>query len=152
MPTNNLFKRLFSGLSRFLRKLFARARVLAETVIPVGIDVVENLKLLLDSPITPLITTLIPGQVDDVIAEKIREALPKILLNLKIADECTKMQSNDAIIQCAIKHLKAYHPTARKAYYLNIASMLSEALADGKLTWSEIVLLTQYTYDNRLNK
>lgn len=152
MAKDKFFKKIWKGISVFFNRVFARARHIAEKVIPVGIEVVEKMKLLMDSPIPPLLTALIPGQVDDAIAEKIKAVLPQILLQLKIADECSKKATNDEIIQCAIAHLKQYHPGARKAYYLTIASMLSEALADGKLTWSEIVLLTQYTYDNRLNK
>jgi hypothetical protein len=152
MAKDKFFKRLFSGIGTFFRDLFGRARKVAEEVIPVGIEVVENIKVVMDSPVPTLLTMLIPGQVDDVIAAKIKELLPTILLNLKIADECAKKQSNDEIIQCAIAHLRNYHPNAQKAYFLNIASMLSAALADGKLTWAEIVMITQYTYENRYNK
>lgn len=152
MAKDKFFKRLWTGIGRFFNDVFGRARKVAEQVIPVGIEVVENLKTVMDSPVPALLTMLIPGQVDDVIAAKIKELLPGILLNLRIADECAKKQSNDEVIQCAIAHLRNYHPTARNAYFLNIASMLSAALADGKLTWSEIVMITQYTYENQYNK
>lgn len=152
MPKDNFFKRIFSGLAIFFRNVFTKARAIAEKVIPVGIEAVEIIKKFVDSPATPLLTALIPGGVDDMIAIKLREILPDILLKLRIAEECAKKTSNDEIIQCAIEALKKYHPTAQKAYYLTIASMISEALADGKLSWSEVVMITQYTYDNKYKK
>jgi hypothetical protein len=152
MANDNFFKRLFTGIGRFFSDAFGKARKVAEEVIPVGIEVVEKIKLVMDSPLAPVITALIPGQVDDLVAAKVKEYLPDILLKLKIADECSKKATNDEIIQCALAHLRQYHPTARKAYFLTIASMLSQALADGKLSWAEIVMITQYTYENRYNK
>lgn len=152
MANDNFFKRLFSGIARYFRDAFGKARKVAQDVIPVGIEVVEQIKLVMDSPIAPIVTALIPGQVDDLVAAKIKEYLPDILLKLKIAGECAQKKTNDEVIQCALAHLREYHPTARKAYFLNIASMLSAALADGKLSWAEIVMITQYTYENRYNK
>jgi hypothetical protein len=152
MANDNFFKRIFSGIGKYFRDAFGKARKVAQDVIPVGIEVVEKIKMVMDSPLAPLLTALIPGQVDDLVAAKIKEYLPAILIQLKIADECSKKKSNDEVIQCALAHLREYHPNARKAYFLNIASMLSAALADGKLKWAEIVMITQYTYENRYNK
>lgn len=146
------FRRIWTGITLFIATVFTKAKGIAEKYIPVGIDVVEKIKLVMDSPVMPLLNALIPGTVDDVIAARVKQLLPDILLKLKIAGECSKKSTNDEIIQCAIKHLKEYHPDARKAYYLNIASMLSAALADGKLSWAEIVLLTQYTYEEKYAK
>lgn len=142
-------KRLFSNFSRYFSIIFSKAKTYLKKEIPDAIEVVEQLKFFIDSPITPILNALIPGQVDDLVAAKVKGALPQILLDLKIAGECASLTSNDEIIQCAITHLRSYDPKAQHAYYLTIASMLSQALTDGKLSWSETIHLVEYAYQQK---
>jgi hypothetical protein len=148
MAIGKFFKRIFSGIG----KLFDKTHKIADQVIPVAIEVVEKIKYVMDSPLLPVLTMLIPGQVDDVIAAKIKQYLPDVLLKLKISNECAQKKTADEIIQCAIAALRQYDPQAQKANFLNIASMLSAALADGKLTWAEIVAITHDMYETKYNQ
>jgi len=134
---------LFDSIGAYFRKLFKKAKDFVNNEIPAAIAVVEALKSFIDSPFVPVITHLIPGELDDVIADKIKKALPGILVKLKIAQGCSNLNSNDAIIQCAISYLKSLDPEARRGKYLDIASTLSEYLTDGKLSWAEIVTIVQ---------
>lgn len=134
---------LFNTVGAYFRKLFKKATEFLKNEIPVAVAVVENLKFFIDSPIAPVMWHLIPGEADGILAEKIKKALPVILVDLKIARDCVNLNSNDEIIQCAINHLKTLQPTARYGYWLMIASHLSQALTDNKLSWSEIVTLVQ---------
>jgi len=146
-----LLANIFSSIGRYFNKLFTKAKVFLNKEIPVAIAVVDALKTFMDSPLMPFITQLIPGEVDDKIAARIRTALPKILVDLKIARDCTQLSSNDAIIQCAINHLRSLQPTARYGYWLMIASHLSYDLTDGKLSWAEIVTLVQSVKNPEIN-
>jgi len=121
-------------------------RNIAEKYIRPSIQIVEALKKAVDSPIMPVITALIPGNIDDVVLYRLKKALPTVLLRLRIADECLKQTDPMEVVLCAIKHLKDYEPDARAATYHSIASMLSVYLSDGKLTWSEAVHLTEFIY------
>lgn len=142
----------FSSVGVYFNQLWVKAKAFLNKEIPIAVAVVEQLKKFVDSPILPVLTDLIPGEVDDVIAAKIKQCLPVILVELKIAGECANLSTNDAIIQCALNHLKSLEPLARRGKYLDIASTLSEVLADGKLTWPEIVLLVQSLKNPELAK
>lgn len=143
------FASLFSTIGNYFRKMFAKAKEFLKKEIPTAIAVVDQIKIFVDSPFLPLITSLIPGTVDDVIAAKIKEALPKVVAQLKISNECSNKGTNDEIVQCFITHLKTLAPNARAGYYLTIASMLSADLTDNKLSWNEIVHAVQWAYDHR---
>lgn len=130
----------------WIKKLFASVKTIAAKYITPSIQIVEALKKAVDSPLAPIITNLIPGNIDDVVLYRLKKALPTVLLRLRIADECLKQTDPMEVVLCAIKHLKDYEPDARAATYHSIATLLSVYLSDGKLTWSEAVHLTEYIY------
>jgi len=135
-------KKIFAWIHR----LFGGIKTIAEKYIRPSIQVVEALKKAVDSPLLPIITQLIPGNIDDVILYRLKKALPTVLLRLRIADECAKQSDPMEVVLCAIKNLKGYEPDAKAATYHSIAALLSVYLSDGKLSWSEAVHLTEYIY------
>jgi len=130
----------------FLKNLFRNLKALAEKFVKPSVLVVENLKLLVESPLAPVITGLIPGTWDDKIVAKLRQHLPRILQVLKISEECLKLTKFEDIVLCAITKLKEYDPEARAANYHNIATMLSVALSDRKISWREAIHLSEEIY------
>lgn len=135
-------KKIFS----WIKKLFSSVSTIAEKYVRPAIQIVEAIKKAVDSPVMPVITALIPGNIDDVVLYRLKKALPTVLQRLRIADECAKQTDPLQVIICAIKNLKDYEPDARAATYHSIATLLSVYLSDGKLTWSEAVHLTEYIY------
>lgn len=142
----------FSSVGVYFNRLWLKAKAFLNKEIPIAIAVVEHLKTFIDSPIIPAITDLIPGEVDDAIAAKIKEALPVILVKLKIAGECANLSTNEAIIQCALKNLASFDPLSRRGKYLDIAATLAEYLSDGKLSWPELITLIQSLKNPELAK
>lgn len=132
----------------FLKKLFSKSRLLIEKAVKPSIAVVEALKALLDSPAVPLITAIIPGNIDDVLAARIKNFLPVILKMLGYADECINAKTGDAILQCALAKLRSANDPQKHAAWHNIASNLSMYLSDGKLTWSEAIHLAEMVYND----
>lgn len=143
---------IFSTVGTYFRKLFKKANDFLQKEIPIAVAVVENMKTFIDSPLTPFVTSLIPGNVDDQIAAKIKAYLPQILVELKIAQNVTAGTSNNQIIQAAVDHLKTLSADKRYGYWLMIASHLSEDLTDGKLSWAEIVTLVQSIKNPEIKK
>lgn len=158
MPKRNFFGRLFAGVGRFIKNIFGKARKIVNDIVPVGIEIVEKLKYFVDSPVSPIITALIPGVIDDVAFQAARRIIPDVLAKLQIAgDIAANNNTPDEILQATIAALRKLDPDARKGYYLTIASMISQALtkeSDGgeKLTWAEFVMITQYLYTQEYNK
>lgn len=146
------FAVVFSKVGAWFRLAMLKGRQFLKKEVPVAINVVELLKQFVESPATPLLTKLIPGQVDDVIAGQLQIWLPKILTELNLVQDIANLQSNDEIVQAVVNRLRLIPKVDRKGVYLNIASKLSTFLIDGKLTWEEIVVLVQTAYAVQNNK
>jgi hypothetical protein len=133
--------------------LMAGVRIVVSKYVTPSIEVVQALKNAVNSPVIPVLTALIPGNVDDVIAAHMKKVLPHLLTALQAGQECGTKQTNDEILQCVILHLKklknAGNNAALDAFYLNLASLLSQQLSDGKIDWSEAVILVQYVYNEK---
>lgn len=132
-------KKIFS----FLKRLFRSLKALAQKFVTPSVLVVEALKKAVDSPVMPIITAIIPGNLDNKIVDGLKKHLPRVLQLLRISDECLKLEAADEIILCAIKKLKEYDPEARAAQYHSIAAMLSVYLSDKKLSWREAIHLSE---------
>jgi hypothetical protein len=137
---------------QFLKKLFARTKFYVQQYVRPSIHVVEALKMFMDSPAVPIITALIPGYVDDIIAARIAKVLPEVLKVLGYADECSKAQTNDALVQCVIAKIRLFPDARKDAAFHNIAVLLSQYLSDGKLSWAEAIHLAEMSYSELKGK
>jgi hypothetical protein len=145
-------KKVWEKIRNIFNKFFDSFKFYVENHIEPAIKIVEQIKNIVNSPILPFITAAIPGTFDDVLVEKVKEILPRALALLQIG-ECIKTTStNDEVFQCVIAKLKGLNPDAQNAFYLNLAAMISTDLSDGHLTWSEAVILVQYTYNEKFKK
>lgn len=136
----------------FLKKLFNKAKFYIQQFVTPAVATVENLKKIIDSPAVDIVTAIIPGNVDNVIVAKIRLYLPKVLVVLRISDECLKLTNPDEIILCAVKKLKDYTPDEKAVAFHSMAALLSHYMSDGKLSWSEAVHLAEMVYQDNFKK
>lgn len=141
-----LFALVFSKIGTWFRIAMLKGKQFLKKEVPTAIKVVEMIKQFVESPATPLLVRLIPGEVDDVVAAQLKLWLPKILIQLNLVNDIASLQTNDEIVQAVINRLREIPKVDRKAKYLEIASKLSTFLIDGKLTWEEIVVLVQTAY------
>jgi hypothetical protein len=119
-----------------------------KTAIHIGVTVVNNMKTALDNPVTDILTAIIPGTLDDVIVQKLREALPEILLNLKLAENCTGLTDISQIVECAIRNLQSIEGDFKSAFLHDLSILIAQVAADGKLSWSDGVYILQWYYDH----
>jgi hypothetical protein len=129
-----------------LRKLFAKSKLFAEKYVHPSVDVVNALKQLIDSPVVPLITAIIPGTLDDVIAARVKQLLPEVLKVLGFVEDCIDAKNGDTVLQCAIAKIRLFNETRKDAAWHNIATLLSQYLSDGKLSGSEAIHLAEMSY------
>ena len=134
---------------KFLARLFRNLKALAQKYVTPSVQVVEAIKQAVDSPVMPVITAIIPGNLDNTIVEKLKKELPRVLQILRISDECLKLTTAQDILLCAITKLREYNPEARAAQYHSIAALLSVTLSDGKITWREAIHLAEEIYQQR---
>lgn len=129
----------------FLKNLISKTKALSLKFVKPSIAVVELLKAAIDSPLTPIVTALIPGGLDDLIATRLKISLPIVLQTLGYIEDSAGL-TNDEIVQRALAKIKLFNNEQKDAAYHNISSLLSTYLSDGKLTWSEAIHLAEVTY------
>jgi len=143
------------SLKTFISKIWNQIKTLFDEISPelklaihIGVLVTENIKIFVDSPAADILTTLIPGNIDDAIKNLLRAKLPVILTELKLADSCSELTDPEQITQCAIKVLQGLNGDVRSAFLHNLSIFIAQVAADGKLTWSDGVLILEWYYQN----
>jgi hypothetical protein len=139
---------LFKSIGRFFGNIFRKVRKAAEKEIILAIKIVDNIKNfdIKHPEIADIITAVIPGDLDNAIKQKARKALPEILLKLNIAKECVGLENADLFVKCALEKLADFDPKIKGLMLHNIAILLTDAFADGKVTVSEITGVIEAVY------
>ena len=138
-------------LFRWIHNLFGKEGYLKRKVIPVVIEAVNNVKNF-DSEhpeIADLITKLIPGQIDDEIKAKLRQAMIIALEKAGALTECLKIEDTDARIACIIAQLQSIaDPDTKALKWAEIAAYATKYIAeDERLDINEIAALVKMVYN-----
>lgn len=144
MSLISFLKKIWTGI----KSLFDSLPAEYQSAIHIGVIVVENIKKAIDSPVADILTAIIPGDVDDKVKAILRQQLPKLLTELKLTDNCAGLTEPIAITNCAIQTLQQLNGDIKSAFLHNIAILVAQIAADGKLTWSDGVYLLEWYYKN----
>lgn len=143
------------SLQTFLQKIWAQVKALFDGIpaelkaaIHIGVAVTQNIKNFVDSPAADVLTSLIPGDVDDDIKSWLRAKLPELLTELKLADSCAGLTDADAITICAIKVLQGLDSNIKSAFLHNLSILIAQVASDGKLSWADGVYVLQWYYQH----
>lgn len=151
-------------LAEFLRKLWIKIGELYDSLtfstrkwVPIALNVVEGVKKVMDSPTDDLILAIvkhaIPGTKDDVLIDKVKavveEWLPKVLLQLQIADSISQIEGRDEQLKAILAQLKLSSDETKAIFYHGLAALIIEKLSDNKISWSDAVAISEYYYNNK---
>lgn len=120
----------------------------------VAVKVTETLKKIVESPVTDVITDLIPGDIDDKIHEKLKVYVPVVAKKIAIAHGILQESENNSdAVSAIIEYLKSpeVNVGVRASFWIMFSGELNKALSDDKITLSEAVALAQIIY-TELNK
>jgi len=131
-----------------IKSLFDSFPAELQIAIHIGVEVTENIKNFVDSPVADVLTAIIPSDIDDDIKNWLRAKLPGILTELKLADSCAGLTDAGQITACAIKVLQGLDGDIKSAFLHNLSVFVAQVAADGKLTWSDGVEILQWYYQN----
>jgi hypothetical protein len=142
-------KTFLANIWEHIKDLFHKIEPKAKDAIAIGVKVVDNIKIAFDSGIPDIITHLIPGDIDDEIAAKIKEALPKIFAELQLVNNCANETDPFKIVQCGIETLKGLAGTnAQKDFFDSLATEIGVVAADGALTWDDAKSIVKWFNDH----
>jgi hypothetical protein len=141
-------KKFLANIWKGIKKAFEGLVPELQNAVRIGVALVDKAKVFIDSPAADLITAIIPGNVDDKIRAKIQEELPKILIKLKLVENCLGESDPNKIVECALKTLQDMTKEDRKPFLHSLSILIAQVAADGKLTWSDALFILEWYYNN----
>ncbi|MDN5287708.1 MAG: hypothetical protein JWR38_3982 [Mucilaginibacter sp.] len=147
------------SLSRFITKLWNQIKNLFSSLpnelkiaVQIGIVITENIKTLVDSSTADILTAIIPGNIDNIIRDKLKQLLPVLLYELKLVESSLALTQPDAIVKAAIEAIKTLDRNIRPGVLHHLSVLIIQAASDGKLSWSDAVYLSQWYYEQKFKQ
>ena len=136
-----------------MKKLILKLLVFFRKHSRVAVDVTNLLKQIVESKLVDLAVNIIPGNVDNEIAERLRKILPKIAIEMAVAHKIISDSDKPGDVAAAIvAHLKELHPDGRIGFWVTFAGKVNEGLSDGKISLPEAIAYSQLIYDEFYKK
>jgi hypothetical protein len=99
--------------------------------ITTALAVTRQMKAVLASPVTDIITAIIPGDIDEAIRKQLLVFLDKSVEALAIADTCRLHTDLNDKLKCFMQQLRLRDPELQDAILLKLASLIAGNL-DGQ--------------------
>ena len=153
--TMKKLKVFFAKVKLFIAQLLAKTDELVERIAPIAINVVEQIKIINESStgdiIELIISKAIKGKADDLaikaIREQLRKRLPEVLEIMRLSMNIAKVDDKNLQVKMILDAINMSPDAVKNAHYHTFCSLVLEKISDGKLTWSESVLLAEYYYN-----
>ena len=148
-------KEFFLEIKLFIIQIWDKADELVERIAPIAINVVEQIKTINESStgdiIELIISKAIKGNADDIIIKQVREQLrkrlPEVLEIMRLSMNIAKVDDKNLQVKLILDAINMSPDAVKNAHYHTFCSLVLEKISDGKLTWSESVLLAEYYYN-----
>ncbi len=129
-----------------IRLLLKHLDIYVDGHVTTALQITTQIKNLLASPVTDLLTAIIPGNVDDIIRRQLICALDRAIEALSIADSCKGFTDINDKLKCFVEQLRIREPHLQDALLQKLASLLTSELDGGRLKQSLYDLYTQARY------
>lgn len=149
-------KKFISTIMAFIATIWKSVDALVEKVTPIAVNIVNEIKKVNESTtgdiIEMILSAAIPGTADEkvikLIRSKLKTILPKIILSLNISESIAKIEDPNEQLKAIITAINMSPDSAKNVYYHGLCTMIINALADGKVSWSESILISEYYFKN----
>lgn len=113
------------------------------------LHIVDQVQAVVDSPLTIVLTDLVPGTIDNAIRQKISEAIPAIITGLTFINKAIHSTATDDIkVGVGLAKVRLSDDPDKDAFYHALAARLIMVASDGKVTWSEAVSILEVYFKN----
>lgn len=145
-------KKILKKIVDFITRLFTGISPILQKAVSIGATIAENVKNFdtANPIVADLITQLIPGTVDDKIKQKLREYLPKVVIQLRLVEAAKGLKDPDEIMLAAVKVIQQMDGDYKSAFLHNLSIIAAQVASDGKLSWSDAVYLLEWYYQNKV--
>lgn len=131
----NRFKRVLQQFDKYV-----------DEHIDTALQVTTALKQMLSSPVADVVTALIPGELDNLLRQRLLIALERAITILTITEQCKKYAGTKEKVYCFVEQLKAQSPELQDALLQKLASLMTSELDGNRLKQSLYDLYTQAKY------
>lgn len=147
MKKPSKIKLFFDKIGVFLKReqedLFEEASLKAED----AVKLIDIIKSTVENPSADFFVSLTNSQKDDKLLELSRTVLPKVahkmgVMRGVIDESATPLQA----LYSVIKYLRSIQKPARRSWWIEFSAELAGALLDGKLSFPELISLTQMIF------
>jgi hypothetical protein len=136
-------------ISAWVKSLFERIPAEAKTAIHTGVAITERIKAFIGSPVADVVTALIPGQADDAVVAALRTALPELLTQLQLTENCINSTDDNVKVHCGLQTLSTLPNEVKNSFLHSLSILLAQVAADGKITWQDGVFLLEWYYQHQ---
>ena len=142
-------KTFLEKILRYIKSLFNTIPNEVATALKIGITITENIKTLVNSPVADVLAAIIPGDIDNLIRNKLQLSLPVILTELKLVESSLTLTQPNTIVNAAIETIKTMDKNIKSGVLHQLSILITQVVADEKLSWSDGVYLSQWYYENK---
>jgi hypothetical protein len=149
MSLKTLLQEIFGSIKKVFKKLDQPLK----DALHVGVFITDKLKTFAESETADILTAIIPGEWDDQLKNALRAFLPKILVELKLAENCANQSDPNEVLKCAIQTLQQMggdwiKDSVKKDFLDSLATEITVLMADGKFDWDDAKHLVKWYYDH----
>lgn len=122
-----------------------------DTDVQAAIDIVNNVKTALASPVAVLITDLIPVSIVGTIREALVNELPVIAADLAFVKTVLDTSDKSAVMNDILAQIKLSPNADMDAFYHSLAARVLTIVSEGKSPWSVAVMAVEYFFKGLFN-
>lgn len=146
------------SLGNFLKHIWQGIKHIFDGLLPVlkqavhwGVVITDAIKTFdANHPdVADILTAIIPGNADDNVKTKLREALPKIVVEMRLVDATLGLTDPNEIMKAALKVIEQLDGDYKSAVLHNLSILTAQVVSDGKLDWKDAVYLLQWYYEHK---
>jgi hypothetical protein len=140
-------KKVWLKIQLFFANIFGKEFAFLKKNSGVAVKVTNILKDVVQSPLTSIVTSLIPGDVDNQIHKKLEAIIPRIAAEVALAHGIVQQAgAHHEMLAGIIEHVRKMLPEGRVGFWLEFSGRVNYALADGEISFAEAVALAQAVY------
>jgi len=150
--------RVIRGIVKIVTSIFKGLSKEIKQLVPIAIAIGDAVKLAIDNPISgsliqfllDAVKTAIPGKFDDAIIDaafaKLKANLGKILIDLRLVESIAETDDPEEMLKLILAQFKFSSDTQYNLFIHDFVILVTEAVADGELTWTEILSIQEVLY------
>ncbi len=135
--------KFFKGLGNGDKQTGAELQATVEK----AIELVNNLKSYVESPVGDMVTTVIPGDWDNELKAKAEEFIKKVASNSGFITECTGMATAGEQLVCVYNKISSLNDDDEvDSFWHKLGVLATKVFADGKITFSDAIIAAEMVY------